>query len=299
MRNGITLQQLESFVEVANALNFRAAAEILHVSQPALSRTIKVIEDLIGARLFDRDTRRVEITPAGKELLPIARRILENFNSSFSELSQFLSGRSGHVTVAALPSIGVALLPKAIAAFRQDYPQVEFSLIESPREGLRAIVEEGRADMAISVRPSPHERLRYQHLLNDPFVLLCPRNDPLAAMSSVSWSVFCSRPFIASGAPSSIRPITDAAFLQKGLQVVPALEYPSIAAAGALVAAGLGLTALPRLALHLIGNGDLASIPLQRPVMSRSIGIVTRAGRSMSPLCVAFMGSLHRFAAQL
>lgn len=295
MRIAITLQQLEAFVEVARTVNFRAAALALHVSQPALSRTIKLAEEALGARLFDRDTRHVEVTAAGKELLPIALRILENFNSSFSELSQFLEGRSGHVTVAALPSIGVALLPRAIAAFRREHPQVQFSLLEGPAEVIRAAIDEGRADLAISVRPGPHEPLRYRHLLDDSFVLLCRRDDPLAAKGSVPWSVFASRPFIAGSFKSSIRPITDAAFVQKGLHVVPAMEYPSIAAAGALVAAGLGLTALPRLALHLINNDDLASIALRRPVMSRPIGLVTRAGRSLSPVSQAFMESLRRF----
>ncbi len=294
MRIDITLQQLEAFVEVARTSNFRAAAQALHVSQPALSRTVRIIETLAGARLFDRDTRHVELTPAGRELLPIALRILENFNSSFSELSQFLEGRSGHLTIAALPSTGVALLPKAIAEFRTLHPQVAFSLIEGPAEQVRSAVDEGRADFGISVRPGPQEPMLYRHLIDDPFVLLCRHDDPLASRASVAWSVFTGRPFIASGFRSSIRPITDAAFLQRGLQVVPALEYPSVAAAGALVAAGLGLAALPRRAPPLPKTDELAPVRLQRPAMSRPIGLVTRAGRSPSPVGRAFMDLLHR-----
>ena len=153
MRVDITLQQLEAFAEVAKTSNFRAAASALHVSQPALSRTIRIVEDLAGARLFDRDTRHVELTPAGRELLPIALRILENFNSSFSELAQFLEGRNGHLTIAALPSIGVALLPNAIAEFRRSHPQVAFSFVEGPAELVRSTVDEGKADFGTSVRP--------------------------------------------------------------------------------------------------------------------------------------------------
>lgn len=294
MRINLTLQQLEAFVQVAKTTNFRAAAQALNVSQPALSRTIKMTEDAIGARLFDRDTRHVEVTPTGRELLPMAIRILENFNSSFSELSQFLEGRSGHVTVAALPSTGVALLPDVIAAFRRHSPQVQFSLLEGPAEAVRTAIDEGRADFGISVRPGPREPMQYRHLLDDPFVLLCRRDDPLAGRSSVPWSTFASRPFIASGFNSSIRPITDAVFLQKGLQVAPALEYPSVAAAGALVAAGLGVTALPRLTLHLIKNEALAVVPLQRPALARPIGLITRIGRSLSPVSRAFMDALER-----
>lgn len=292
MRVNLTLQQLEAFVQLATTRNFRAAAQMLHVSQPALSRTIKIIEGIIGAQLFDRDTRHVQITPAGAELLPIALRILDDFTNAFSELSQFLEGRSGHITVAALPSVGVALLPGAIAAFRQRYPQVRYTLLEGPAEVLRSYVDQGRADFAISVPSEAGASMRYLHLLDDPFVLLCHRDDPLAAQASVPWSVFATRPFIASMPNSSIRPITDAIFLQKGLHVVPAFEAPSIAANGALVAAGLGVSAVPRLALHLSRNDALVPVPLQRPAVSRSIGLVTRIGRSFSPAGQAFMDAL-------
>ncbi len=101
MRMKVTLHQLEVFLSVAELRSFTEAGRTLNVSQPALSRTIRQIEDGVGARLFDRDTRNVELTPAGRELAPIARRILGEFEGAFSELAQFVEGRSGRVTVAA------------------------------------------------------------------------------------------------------------------------------------------------------------------------------------------------------
>jgi len=292
MRVNLTLQQLEAFVRVAATGNFRAAAQALHVSQPALSRTVRMAEQVLGARLFDRDTRHVALTAAGHELLPIARRILGEFDGAFSELSQFLEGRSGHVTVAALPSVGVALLPEAIAAFRRAHPQVAFSIVEAAAEPLLRAVDEGRADFGVSVRPAPDRRLHYRHLLDDPFMLLCRRDDALARRAALPWSVCASRPFIASSAGSSIRPMTDAVFLQKGMPLRPAFEYPSVAIGGALVAAGLGVTALPRLALRLVDVSALAAVPLQRPSLARQIGVVTRIGRSLSPVARAFVEGL-------
>jgi DNA-binding transcriptional LysR family regulator len=292
MRVRLTLAQLQAFVQVADGRSFRAAAQLLHVSQPALSRTIRLAEQAVGARLFDRDTRHVDLTPAGLELLPIARRILDEFDGAFSELAQFLEGRSGHVTVVALPSIGVALLPQAIAAFRARHPQVEFTLMEAPAGPLLTRVIEGRADFGVSVRPAPDQRLHYRHLLDDPFALVCRRDDELARRTAVNWSVFETRPFLASEPGSSIRPVTDAALLHNRISLRPAFTYPSVAAAGALVAAGLGLTALPRLALPLAHSEALAVVKLQRPSMSRPLGIVTRAGRSLSPVSRAFIEAL-------
>ncbi|WP_421956425.1 LysR family transcriptional regulator [Polaromonas sp.] len=292
MRTNLTLQQLEAFEKVASTGSFRAAAQALFVSQPALSRTVRMTEEVLATRLFDRDTRHVELTPAGHELLPIARRILMEFDGAFSELSQFLDGRKGHVTIAAIPSVGVAWLPRAIAALRKKIPDVSFTLAEAPAEPLLDLVERGDADFGITVEPPRDASLRYTHLFDDPFVLLCRRDDPLARLKAAPWSVFAKHPFIASSSQGSIRPIIDAALLRRGVNVAPAFQYPSVAVGGAMVSEGLGITAMPTLALHLIALDRLTMVPLQRPSLHRRIGIVTRAGRSLSPACSAMIQHL-------
>lgn len=287
-RLNLTVQQLQAFAEVADRCNFREAAAALNVSQPALSRTIRMAEEALGTRLFDRDTRRVALTPAGRELRPIAQRILAEFQGAFSDLAGFLAGRSGQVSVGAMPSIGVAVLPALMARFQAQYPQVGFTLVEAAAAPLLQAVDEGRVDIAVTVRPEPDARLRYQHVMDDPFVLLCRRDDPLAKPRSLSWRVFETRPWLAAFPQSSIRPVTDAVFLQQGLRVQAAITYPSVPAAGAMVHAGLGITALPRMALRLVASEGLVAVPLQRPSMHRPIGLVTRIGRTLSPVAQAF-----------
>ncbi len=289
MRVPLSLQQLEAFVEVARTANFRQAAVNLHVSQPALSRTIRLAEEALDTRLFDRDTRHVDLTPSGRELLPIAQRILQDFDSGFSELGQFLEGRRGHITVVTLPSVGVAWLVPAIATFRKKFPQVGFTMLEGPDQALRAALMEGRADFAVTMRPKQQEPYRYTHLLDDPFIALCRKDHPVANRKKVHWSAFAAEPFLSAASSSSIRPITDAAFL-RGRQAVPdGLEYPSIPAVAAMVRAGLGITAIPQLSLNLLDMQDLTTVSLVGPVMTRPIGVVTRAGRSLSPVARAFI----------
>ena len=298
MRVNLTLQQLEAFEKVAAGGSFRGAAQALCVSQPALSRTIRIAEETLGTRLFDRDTRHVELTPSGQELLPIARRILHEFDSALSELSQFVDGRRGHVNVASLPSIGVAILPRAVAMLRRRFPDVGFTLEEAPAEPLLKRVEEGLVDFGITVEPPRDTRLRYTHLLDDPFVLVCRRDDPLARRKAAPWTAFAGRPFIGSSSQGSIGPILEAVLLRQNISVIPALEYPSVAAGGAMVAEGLGITALPRLALGLVASQDLAVVPLQGPVVCRRIGIVSRIGRSLSPAAAGMVSQLvEAFAA--
>lgn len=292
MRVNLTLQQLEAFAQVAADASFRTAAKALRVSQPALSRTIRLAEETLGTRLFDRDTRHVALTPAGEELLPIARRILQEFNSAFSELSQFLDGRRGHVTVAALPSVGVAILPRAVAKLHQQHPGVGFTLEEALAKPLLTMVDQGLADFGITVKPRADTRLRYTHLFDDPFGLVCRRDDPLAKLDSVSWKVFASRPFLGSSSLGSVGPILDAVFLRQGMEPTPVFKYPSIAVGGAMVAEGLGITALPKLSLQLIASDQLAWVPLQRPMTHRQIGVVTRIGRSLSPAAAIMVRQL-------
>lgn len=292
MRIDLNLRQLEAFVQVAASASFRQAALQLGQSQPALSRSIRQAEQTVGARLFDRDTRHVEITAAGRELLPIAQRILREFDHALGDFGEFMAGRSGRVSVAALPSVGVALVPRAVAALLRTHPQVTFALSEAPADTVSAMVENGRADLGISVRPEPRQRLQYRHLHDDPFVLVCRRDHPLATRKAVAWSVFGTHPCIVSAAQTSIRPVTDAVFLRRRTPVRPVLEYPSVAAAGAMVAAGVGITALPVLALPLLNMTELVAVPLQRPFMTRPIGVLTRIGRSLPPVTRAFMACL-------
>jgi LysR family carnitine catabolism transcriptional activator len=294
MRIKATLRQLEIFLSIAELRSFTEAGRALNVSQPALSRTIRQTEAAVGARLFDRDTRNVELTPAGRELIPIAKRIVGEFESSFGELAQFVNGRVGHITIAALPSIAASLLPDAIRQFRYSHPKVDILIRDDMSHVITEAVNECTVEIGIGARPSPRERVIYRPLLSDEFALVCRNNDPLLAKAEASWSIFEERPFVAMINSSSVRALTDATFLQLGLEVKPLYECAHVATAGNLIAAGLGVSALPRLTLPLIASSGVAAIPLERPVIKRSIGLITRPGRSLPPAAQCFLDILQQ-----
>lgn len=270
------------------------------MSQPALSRTIRQIEDAVGVRLLDRDTRNVKLSPAGQELLPVAKRILAEFEGAFGELAQFVEGRSGRITVAALPSIAAAILPATIKRFQSSHPQVDFTIRDVLSGVIMTEVDEGRADLGLTVRPQVSEGLAYRPLVSDDFVLVCRTDDPVAAEEDpLPWSVFEGRRFVAMAESSSVRAMTDAAFLQGSLAVKPLYECEHISTARSLIAAGLGVSALPRLTLPLVAFPGMLVRPLVGPVLSRSIGVVTRIGRSLSPAAQSFFTALVEDAAQI
>lgn len=294
MSINVTPQQLSAFLRVAETLNFGEAANHLGLSQPALSRTIKTIEDTLGTRLFDRDTRNVSLTPAGRELEPIARRIVREFDAGFSDLGRFVTGRRGRVVVAALPSMAAVLLPAAIARFRGERPDVEFEIVDAISGSVLDTVAEGRAEIGLTARPTPGRDLVYEPLLSDDFGLVVRRDDPLAERPYSSWQVFADRPFIAMSPGASVRAITDSAFLECGLAIAPLFSCGFLATARALVHERLGITALPGLTVPLMAEAGLVWRPLVDPVRRRSLGFVRRAGATLSPATHDFIAQMRR-----
>jgi|SRR5271170_3735651 len=146
MRINPTPQQLLAFLRVVETGSFSRAAQSLGVSQPALSRTIGTIETTIQARLFNRDTRNLELTAVGAELRSIATRLVKEFDRAFSELNQFVGGESGRVTIAALPSVAAVLLPRVIVRFRETNPGVDIMVRDSLSDIVQNDVLEGTAD---------------------------------------------------------------------------------------------------------------------------------------------------------
>ncbi len=284
-----TPHQLACFLAVADTNSFSEAARRLGLSQPALSRTVRLLEEALGARLFDRDTRNVALTPVGAELQPIAERLQAEFGGAFGELARFVSGGRGRVTVAALPSIAAVLLPSVVAAFAAERPDVDVLIEDGLSGSVLDAVAEGRAEIGLTVQPSPSAQLDYRPLLSDAFGLVCRDDDGLAACDAQPWSAFAGRPFVAMAPASSVRRMTDSVFLQAGLAIRPLFQCAFLGTTGRLVAAGLGLTALPRLTLPLAAADGLAWRPLTRPATRRQMGIVTRANRSLSPAGAALL----------
>lgn len=194
MRVNVTPRQLLCFLRVAEVGSFSAAAHLLAVSQPALSRTVRQVEEAVGARLFDRDTRNVALTPAGAELRPIAKRLVAEFGGAFGELARFVEGRRGRIVVAALPSVAAVLLPPAIARYREGHPEVELAILDGLSGSVLDAVAEGRADVGLTIRPSPRATLAYEPLLSDEFGPVCRPDDELAGDGPLPWSVFQTRP---------------------------------------------------------------------------------------------------------
>ncbi|RIA36599.1 DNA-binding transcriptional LysR family regulator [Hephaestia caeni] len=278
-----SLSSLRLFMMVAQSSSFSDTARAMGVSQPALSRTIRLLEEELSVRLFDRDTRNVNLTAAGEMLLPAVERLVGDFLATFSELEHALSGKRGRVVIGALPSVAANLLPLAMARFQMDYPEVEVIVRDSLSGTLYQQMRERQVDFSITTPPEQPEVFAFQPLMIDECVLVCADGDPLAQGGPASWSIFAERPFIAMAPSSSVRRLTDAALIRANVTAKPLFECAHLATVGGLIVAGLGISALPRTTLPLLSRVEIASVPLREPKATRTIGIAHLANRSLSP----------------
>lgn len=289
-RINVDLSELQAFARLAELCSFRAAAETLGLSGPALSRLVARVEGKLGTRLFDRDTRNVALTPQGEALRLLTSRVLDEAATALTEFDAYLAARRGRVTIAGLPSVAASLLPGLVARFLASHPEVEVSIIDALSDGVVAAVLEGRADLGFTAgSPDGSGRLSFRPLVEDEFVAVGAVGGPLAEDRAYAWRELARHPFVAMAPGSNVRAFTDAAYARAGLAAArPRFEVAHLATAGALVAADLGITALPSLTLTVLGRERFAVRRLEAPRTVRRIGVVQANGRTLSPAAQAF-----------
>jgi DNA-binding transcriptional LysR family regulator len=244
------LRQLRYFVAVARRLHFTRAAEDLRLAQPALSQAISQLEEELDVVLFDRTTRGVSLTPAGAVLLQGAERTLREMEATLAEVRSFAGKVSGRVRLGAWQSMEVRL-PDLLAAFREAHPAVDVVISEIVSHAMLDGVRAGSLDVAMLVRSERANMgdLHVEPFLSEPYDLAVGKRHALAQRKQVRLDDLAKEPFILHRPGSAVRDAILAACEAAGFQPRIALETGEMSAARAYVAAGLGVTILPRSSL--------------------------------------------------
>jgi DNA-binding transcriptional LysR family regulator len=293
----VTLRQLEAFVAVAEAGNFSRAAEQLHVAQSAVSVLVRELERKLDIRLFDRTTRRVELTDAGIEFRATAEKLIADLDHAVQHTRDLVERKRGRIIVAAPPLLAAALLPEAIAAFRRLYPGVSVSLIDARTDEIVSKVKSGQADIGVGTFSLEEEGLSRTKLTKDALMLFCEGSHPMTSVPNPRWRDLKGLPLITLTRDSGIRALVESGYETANLTLDrPAFEVSQIATALALVEAGLGVTILPTYALVSCKNRNILALPLSHPAISREILAITRSGRSLPPAGTDFIQLLQRNA---
>jgi LysR family carnitine catabolism transcriptional activator len=278
----MTGKQLRVFVALAETLNFAAAANRVHLSQPALSLSLKNLETEVGGRLVARTTRHVRLTPEGESLLPRARQLLADWEATEQMLRQRFTLQRGHVTVAVMPAFAGNVLPGVLTAYRQTYPKVDVAILDVIHEEVLDLVAQGRVELGIGFEPESAEELQFVPLFLDRFVAALPRRESFQRVRRISWRQLLIHPFITLQRPSMVRRLLEERLRQSGLELTVSMESHQLATVGSLVAAGLGVSAVPALCARQMSLLGARCVPLQGPTIERCVGLVMRRGAELS-----------------
>lgn len=290
----ITLQQLEAFLEISRKKSFSLAAESLHLSQPAVSLSIKKMEDELGICLFDRTTREVRLTEAGKFLYSKVERISSNLENCLSELKEMATGTHGTIIISCLPSLAALILPEIIVAFTKKFPKIKIFIKDELADGIIHSVRSGESHLGISIFKKNIENLEFTPLLYDKFYVLCRKDHPLASQKTVAWDELNNYKIVTMPIETSVRQQLEATFTKNGRHLRPVQEASFLATLGGMVKADIGVTLLPSFTFPLLPNhNDLEKILFTDPVIEREIGLLNCNIFSSTPSVDVFKKEIH------
>lgn len=274
---------LQAFLSIAERGSFQRAAAHLNLSQTALSHRMRKLEADLGVKLFTRTTRHVALSPAGLDLLPKARRILTDIATALDELREHGRGSAQRIAIGCLPTIAIHYLPRLLREFSALHPGMAVKVFDNSASEIAAHVHSGAAEFGITIVSANGWDLEIKPLLKESFVLVCPADHDFARQRSVRWTELAATPLVRISQQTGNRALIDDALGSRRESLDWRYEVQHVATAVSMVLAGVGMTVVPRLAVDVMGTPGIAAVPLERPRVSRTIGILSRRGVPLSP----------------
>ena len=283
MAINFNLNDLQAFRAVAELKNFRKAAEAIHVSQPAFSRRIEKLEEALGVQLLERTTRHVSLTSVGRDFDRKVQQLLDDLDHTLLGIRGVAASRMGEVTIACVPSTVYYYVSQVISRYHERYPKIRVKVFDASANEVLTAVARGEADFGLNFVGSQEPDIEFQPLMEERFVAACRRDHPLAKKRRVTWTELAQYDYISVSKASGNRLLLDQAL--SGLPGQPQYIYETqhVTTMLGLVEAGLGVAAVPSIAMPAADHPLLVSVPLCDPVVTRKIGLIRRKGRSLTP----------------
>lgn len=293
----ISLRQLRAFLAVAKLRHFRRAADSLHLTQPAVSRHIAELESELEVKLFDRNTREVVPTEAGRYLHSAIERVLDELEGVLAHVHSENERRHGKVRVASVPTLSANLMPSCIAACAQRYPELTVQLHDQVQALVLESVRGGEVDFGVTVEPADAEAFDSEIIMHDTFVLVCRRDHVLASRAQVPWKKLKGQPLVLLDYASGSRRLIDRQLDHHVIDALVVQQTGHTQTAFSMVDAGLGITITPGLSTTQLPS-SLVALPLT-PVARRAITLIRRRHRSLSPVAALVWSQIRATATSL
>ncbi|CQR54964.1 LysR family transcriptional regulator [Paenibacillus sonchi] len=272
------LRQLQYFLKVAQKEHVTRAAEELHVAQSAVSRQIHQLEQELGVDLFMQKGRNLQLTPVGQLFCKRVESVLKELERSVAEVHEFLDPERGEIRIGFPHSLGTHLIPSIVAEFRKYYPHVKFRFKQGSYPSLIKDVISGEVDLAfVSPFPENDEHVAGDIVMTEELFAILPQNHPLAGEKVIRLEQLREEKFVLFSQGYSLRPIVWQACLQAGFKPQIAFEGGETDTIRGLVAAGMGVSLLPEMALYQTNPMQPAQVRVVEPPVTRTVGLIHRA----------------------
>ena len=289
------LDTLKLFRDIADAQSFTRAAGMNAISQSAASQQIRHLERHLGVQLIERRKRPLALTPAGEAYWKAARDILRRYEQMQASLESLKVDISGPVRVASIYSIGLYDMARHTEEFMQLYPQASIDLQYLRTDKVYDAVLEDKVDIGLLSYPTPSKELKIIPWRREKMVAVTNREHPLAKEKHVSPAALEGQPFVCFDYDLPIRKVIDRYLKENRVAVQPVMEFDNIANIKEAVAIGAGVSILPEPAVRQdVALERLSAIPLSGPELVRTIGIIYRRRKKLSPATLRFLELLQR-----
>jgi DNA-binding transcriptional LysR family regulator len=276
---------LSTFIKISETGSITRAAESLFVSQPTVSKRLAQLESQIGHLLFDRLGKTLQLTEAGRTLLPHARQVLAELDRGKRALDELGGTVGGKLRIGTSHHIGLHRLPPVLKAFVAEYPAVELDIRFLDSEDACAAVQSGELELGIvTLPPQPLPYLAQRLIWPDPMAVMVSASHPL---QTATWTEVCRYPALLPDAHTYTHRLIQHLLLEQGLQPKVLLSTNYLETLKMLVGIGLGWSVLP-----LSMQGDLRVIPVLEPPLQRELGVVWHSARSLSRAAGALLAML-------
>jgi DNA-binding transcriptional LysR family regulator len=261
--------QIEAFLAVARTQNFTRAAELLFLTQPAVTRQIASLEEELKTRLFDRLGRGTRLTAAGTVFLEYAERTIQLREESKIAIRELEAGTAGHLQIGASSTLATYVLPPLLKAFRETYPGIELSISTGVSARVREFVRTGSVDIGLVTTESPDAEERDPRLYREPLqrfttCVVVPPGHPLVdEPSAISVATITPWPLVLMETGTNLRTYSDHLLAEAGSTVQITMEFDNVEAIKRMIEAGLGISLLPEVSVQSeIKSGRLVALPL-------------------------------------
>lgn len=288
----MSLDRLESLMEVARRGSITQAAHALGLTQPALTRRLQQLEEELGAELLVRGRKGATLTDLGRLVVDRGRQVLERYHRLREDVGAHLRLEAGTVRVGGGATAVSLLLPEIIRGFRRSHPEVVFELKEAGSREVERCVAREELEVGVVTLPTQSVDLEVAPLRRDRIVLVAARSHPLAGEARVPADALAGAPLIGFEAGSAIRRLIDGALEQRGVEMQVIMELRSIQSILRMVELDLGLAFVSALGVDET-DPRIAVVPVTGLKIQRTLAVITKAGRPLSLAASAFLKHLR------